>query len=312
MPSRSEATQDVLRLFVGAASASQVSLFKNPNFGGRSVSLGVGQHRFHTPDDFNDVASSIRVPAGLVVVLYGDADDGGPYGISVDLLEDCPDLSVYNLSKKVSCVSVFTSARSDGFVWARATVQNGQYVPGHWERQRADGQGPANPGVGAVAPPIPPHQPPVTTSIQVNDSKSVITTLGAQTPTQSSFWEHVVADQLGVVGNDFDGAEEIGSAAFERASNSHLIPDFINFWYPQISPRDHRGRYFKQTLIGILDDAHVADAPTTYIDHDVNIDIVPHPSTSGSSPRAIRGPTPTSCRRSGTPPMRQGRCKVVM
>jgi hypothetical protein len=172
---------------------------------------------------------------------------------------------------------VFTSARSDGFVWARATVQNGQYVPGHWERQRADGQGPANPGVGAVAPPIPPHQPPVTTSIQVNDSKSVITTLGAQTPTQSSFWEHVVADQLGVVGNDFDGAEEIGSAAFERASNSHLIPDFINFWYPQISPRDHRGRYFKQTLIGILDDAHVADAPTTYIDHDVNIDIVPHP-----------------------------------
>jgi hypothetical protein len=276
MPSHSPATE-VHRIFLGPAATLQVTLFENPNFGGRSVSLGVGQRRFFTPatPDFNDVASSIRVPAGLVVVLYTDADDGGGYGLSVDLLEDCPDLSTYHMPKAVSYVSVFTSARSDGLVWARALVQNGTYVPGHWERQRADGTGPANPGVGAVSPRIPPHTPPVTTSIQVTGTTAVIATLGPQNAVQSSFWQNVVANQFGVVGNDFDGAEELGSAAFERASNNVFIPDSINFWYPQKSPRDHTNRYFKRTLIGTLHDAHLAPISGTYVDHDLNIDIAP-------------------------------------
>jgi hypothetical protein len=263
-------------IFIGFVSSDQVSLFENPGFSGRSISLGIGQHRFFTPDDFNDIASSIRVPAGLVVVLYEDADEGGGYGISVDLLEDCPDLSVYNLDNKVSYVTVFSSTRSDGFVFARAILQNGTYVPGHWERQRASGQGPANPGVGAVSPPIPPHVQPVTTTIQVSGTRSVITSLGAQSAAENSYWKHAVNDQFGVISSDFRGAEEIGTAAFERASNNPVIPDFINFWYPQLprDPRDHR-RPVKRTLIGTVDDVHIAEISGTYVDHDLNISIAP-------------------------------------
>jgi hypothetical protein len=254
--------------------SSQVSLFENPGFGGRSVSLGIGQHRFFTADDFNDLASSIRVPAGLVAILYEHADEGGAYGISVDLLEDCPNMSVYNFDKKVSYVSVFAAATSEGLVWARAVLRDGTFIPGHWERRRASGQGPANPGVGAVAPPLPSRAPPVPTNIQVSGTRSVITSLGAQTHLESSTWEHAVADQFGVLGSDFRGAEEMGTAAVERASNHPLIPDSINFWYPQVQPRDHRAP-FKRTLIGTVDAVHVADFEGTYEDHDLNILIAP-------------------------------------
>jgi hypothetical protein len=254
---------------------SLVSLFENPGFGGRSVSLEIGQHRFFTPDDFNDLASSVRVPAGLVVILYEHADEGGGYGISVDLLEDCPDLSVYNFDNKVSYVTVFAATTSDGLVWARASLQNGTFVSGHWERRRADGQGPPNPGRGTVAPPIPSRAPPVPTSIQVSGTKSVIMSLGAQSQLESINWEHAVTDQFGVMGSDFRGAEEIGSAAFERASNNPVIPDNINFWYPQKGPRDHRAGYFKRTLIGTVDDVHLANIGGTYEDHDLNILIAP-------------------------------------
>ena len=41
---------------------SPITLFEEPNFGGRSRVLDIGQRRFFTPDDFNDVASSIQVP----------------------------------------------------------------------------------------------------------------------------------------------------------------------------------------------------------------------------------------------------------
>jgi hypothetical protein len=256
-------------------SSDRVSLFESPGFGGRSVSLGIGQHRFFTADDFNDLASSVQVPAGLVVILYGDADEGGGYGISVDLLEDSPNLSVYNFDNKASYVTVFATTTSAGLVWARAVLQNGMFVPGHWERRRADGQGPPNPGFGTVAPPIPSHAPPVITSIQVSGTKSVITSLGAQSQLERGYWEHAVTDQFGVIGSDFREAEEIGSAAFERASNNPVIPDSINFWYPQMRPRDHRGRYFKSTLIGTVDDVHLASIGGTYEDHDLNILIAP-------------------------------------
>jgi hypothetical protein len=67
----------------------KVTLFEAPDFAGRSLTLDVGQHRFFTPDDFNDLASSIRVPAGFVAMLFEHADNGGGYGKAVDLLEDC-------------------------------------------------------------------------------------------------------------------------------------------------------------------------------------------------------------------------------
>jgi hypothetical protein len=254
----------------------QVTLFEAPNFAGRSLALGVGQYRFFTPADFNDVASSIRVPAGLVAMLFEHADEGGGYGRWVDLLEDCPNLAVYGLDKIVSYVNVFGQFTDDGHVWARGSMQAGNFVPGHWERRRASGELPPNPGVGVVGPPLPSRAPPPQTTIQVTGTTSVITTLGAQPAPDSAYFDRVVSEQFGVIGSDFRGGEELGTAAFERASHSRWIPDWINFWYPQLpnDPRDHR-RPRKRTLIGTVDDVHVANIPGTYQDFDLNILIAP-------------------------------------
>jgi hypothetical protein len=257
--------------------ANSVTIFEEPNFGGRSKTLGVGEHRFLTPDDFNDVVSSIRVPAGFAAMLFEHADDGGGFGRSVDLLEDCADLSKLNFNDVTSYITVFATHRPDGFIWVRNSLQNGQFVAGHWERQKAGGGPPPSP-VAVVSPPLPPHAgKPVTTVIQVNGAQSTITSLGPQTFLDASLWEHATADQMGVIGSDFRGVEEIGSAAFERGSNNFFIPDNLNFWYPQKQPNDHRSVvFFKRTLVGKVESVHIANIPGTFEDHDVNIDITPN------------------------------------
>ena len=62
-----------------------------------------------------------------VAILYEHANEFIGYGASVDLLEDCPDLSVYGFDKKTSYVHVFRAER-DGFVWARGAIRDGQFV----------------------------------------------------------------------------------------------------------------------------------------------------------------------------------------
>jgi hypothetical protein len=138
--------------FTATAVAPSVVIYEHPNFGGQSQTLGVGGHIL---SDFNDMASSIQVPAGLVALLYEDIDAGGGYGLSVDLLEDRPNLSQVNFNDKLSYVCVFSRTDPQGFIWARASVQNGQFVAGHWERQRVGGT-PVN-TTAVVAPPLPPH-----------------------------------------------------------------------------------------------------------------------------------------------------------
>jgi len=253
-----------------------VTLWDGKGFTGNSFTIGIGQRRLFGLEDFNDAASSIQVPAGLVAVMYQHADDFGPYGLYVDLLEDTPDLSIYGLDKQISYVTVFETSNPQGYVWARAIGSGTSFVSGHWERARANGQLPPNPGVGAVGPPLPSQAPPPTTVVQVTGSTFAIQVLGPQSPIQAQQWDHAINDQFGVLGSDYRGAEEIGSAAFERASNNPIIPDFINFWYPQIQPRDHRGRYFKRTLIGTVDHAEIAALDGTYEDHDFNILVTPN------------------------------------
>ena len=238
------------KIGVGAVFTSpSVTLYENQGFTGRSMSLAFGQHRFSTPDDFNDIAASIQVPAGLVAVLYEHADDAGGYGIAVDLMEDCPDLGVYGMAKKASFINVIATPNAQGFVWARALEDGGQFIAGHWERARASGQLPSNPGHAAVWPSIPSQLPPPATVLWVNGPTTQITTLGPQDFAAASFWTHAVNDQLGIIGSDYRGAEEIGTAAFERASNNAVIPDWINFWYPQMPAHDHRAPH-KRTLVG--------------------------------------------------------------
>src|SRR5688572_6673661 len=136
---------------------SAVTLFDGAQFAGSAAFLNEGHTRFTT--DFNDAASSIRVAPGYVAVLYEHANEFSGYGASVDLLEDCPDLSVYGFDKKTSYVHVFRAER-DRFVWARGSIRDGQFVSGHWERRRADGSSP-NSNVAVVSPPVAPRTEPL-------------------------------------------------------------------------------------------------------------------------------------------------------
>ena len=141
-----------------------VTIFEDVNFGGGSATLEVGGHRLFAAADMNDEVSSIKVPAGLVALVYEHADEAGGFGRSADLLEDCPDLSTIGLGDTISYVDVFAAerdvvARNHGtgatdtshVVWARGSIANGQYVPGHWERPRAQPP-PVGPVVVSPAP----------------------------------------------------------------------------------------------------------------------------------------------------------------
>lgn len=273
-----------------------VVVYEQPGFTGRSLELTPGEHRL---TDWKP--ASVRVPQGLVAYLYQSADAAGGSGVSVDLLEDHRDLSEFGLSGNVSLVSVFPSARQ-GLYWARNSIQNGHFVAGHWERNRAAGN-PVN-TVAVASPPLPGHAPSTPTSIQQQGTTWTIGALGPQSTSDAALWTRADAT-MGVIGSDFRGPQEIGSAKFERASNNVLIPDWLNFWYPNRQPNDHRSVvYFKRTLTGTIankltknwsgkvpdgmggfrvisgtyersDEPHVANINGTYPDHDLNIDVFP-------------------------------------
>src|SRR6476469_4919499 len=66
-----------------------VTIYEDADFGGTGIFLDVGEYRLFGASDMNDTISSIQVPAGLVAMVFEDADSGGGYGISADFLEDC-------------------------------------------------------------------------------------------------------------------------------------------------------------------------------------------------------------------------------
>ncbi|HNR15109.1 MAG TPA: hypothetical protein PKG90_00455 [Chitinophagaceae bacterium] len=247
-----------------------VVLYEHANYSGAFKTLGPGQYAL---TDFNDVASSIKVPAGMVAYVYEHAAPAQGYGISVDFLEDIPDLSVYNFNDKVSYINIFYATKDNQYVWKRNALVNAKFVSGHWERKRARPEPPNT--VAVVSPPIPGPISATSTVLTVNGASTTITTLGNQSLEGKAFWE-IAKDQMGIIGNDYRGREEIGTACFERASNNVLIPDNLNFWYPQRPSNDHRNP-FKRTLSGQVARAAQANIQGTYADFDVNIDIIPYP-----------------------------------
>lgn len=112
----------------------KVVLYDNENFEGRSKELAIGQYRL---DDFNDVASSIRIPKGLAVFLYEHSDEEGGYGMWADWVADLSNLDQMSLNNKASYITVF-SAENNGLIWMPATMPGGNLVSGHWERPRAN------------------------------------------------------------------------------------------------------------------------------------------------------------------------------
>lgn len=251
----------------------QVWLFENPGYGGASKAFGPGEYLL---SDFNDKASSIKVPAGMVAYLYEHGSTGKGYGVSVDLLEDNADLGSLNFSKKLSYLSVFYATRDNMYVWARNAYVNGQFVAGHWERKKANPGAPNT--VAVVSPSIDAPLPTTASVLQVNGANTNIQQLGIQTAEGRSLWERAMNSQLGIIGNDYRGTEFLGSACFQRASNNFAIPDFLNFWYLQKQKNDHRSNpYFKRTLTGEINRVHQVNITGTFEDFDVNIDIKPDP-----------------------------------
>lgn len=126
----------------------KITVYENPNFEGRSKSFGIGSHSFLPAVGFNDVVSSIKVPAGLVVVVYEHAGPSGGYGHYVDFLEDQPDLARYNMDNKISHLEIFNQSGPDG-KWVRNGIRAGRFTPGFWHAERED------PKVGEKSPPRP-------------------------------------------------------------------------------------------------------------------------------------------------------------
>lgn len=85
-----------------------VTLYKDSKYSGEFLFVKPGNIRFTGKFDFNDLTSSIEVPKGFVAVIYEHSDNKGGYGRSVDLMENCEDLSKFDLNDKISYISVFS------------------------------------------------------------------------------------------------------------------------------------------------------------------------------------------------------------
>jgi hypothetical protein len=257
-----------------SAYGQTVTVYENPNYQGSSKTLSVGQYSL---SDFNDMISSVKVPPGMVIILYEHSGGTQGYGVTVDLMEDQPDLSTLNFNDITSYAIVSPTTRNNTYVWARGSIKDGQYVAGHWERMRANGMLPAN-GGPVVSPGIAPPAPTNPSVLSVNGPTTTITSLGLQSTEGQMKWTIAMNDQMGVFGNDYRGIDEIGSSCFERASNNTFIPDNINFWYPQKQKNDHRSVvYFKRTLVGTVKRADQFVHAGTFQDYDINVDIIPDP-----------------------------------
>ena len=262
----------ILKLsFTVMAQTPAVVLYDQVNYSGNEKRLGIGRYLLSNLNFDNKVAS-IKIPEGIVAVLYESGTKKEGYGISVDLLENCPDISVYKLNNKVSYIRIFKATRGN-YVYSRNAIVNGRFRFGAWERKRKNPL-PIN-HTAVVSPPIPKPSETIstTTVMSVNGPNTTIKTLGVQSSKGRTLWKKATNNQLGVIGNDFRGNIQTGSAAFERASNNIAIPDNINFWFPQKQGRSKL--YFKRTLAGKVEEAHQTIIRGTFEDYDVNIYIRP-------------------------------------
>ncbi|HKO96604.1 MAG TPA: hypothetical protein VJU86_06420 [Pyrinomonadaceae bacterium] len=171
--------------------SQSIILFEDPNFGGRSHPFGIGSYRL-LPEhgSFNDLASSIKVPLGLVVIVYEHSDEGGGYGESVDFLEDQSDLSRYGFDNKISHVDIF-AARRGSEVYERNKIENGRVVKGSWAQATDD---PINPN--PVIAPFKPANVPEITAFEADPN------LIRQGQSTTLRWQTVNADRV-VIGERY-------------------------------------------------------------------------------------------------------------
>jgi hypothetical protein len=144
----------------------EVTVYADANFAGESIILKPG---VYTMAELNDKISSVKVPPGIVAVIYEHVYNGAGYGRYTELMEDCTDLSVYDLDDKLSFINIFYASK-DIYDYARGRLVNNQYVNGHWERQRVNGAKPENSPPAAVSVLPDPRIKPVTPVNNIDES----------------------------------------------------------------------------------------------------------------------------------------------
>jgi hypothetical protein len=133
---------------------AEVVIFQDANFQGVSHAIpvgefGVGLKTWH----LDDAVSSIRVPPGMVAVVYEFADLAGGYGRFVDFLEDQPDMSVFGLNDQISWVAAFAANSAQKGQWVRNAVSAHGFVAGHWSGSQDPIASNPTPVVAPYAPP---------------------------------------------------------------------------------------------------------------------------------------------------------------
>lgn len=93
---------------------------------------------------------------------------------------------------------------------------------------------------------------------------------------QLALWNRADTKQLGIIGNDWDGDDEIGTAPFERKMDLGIAhPQFLNFWYPNIRTQDNN-RAWKRTMIGHMkEEAEHYENDFVFPDHDIDFYVIP-------------------------------------
>lgn len=111
----------------------EVRFYEEVNYTGRFEEIiltSVADTKNHSITELNNRISSVKVPKGFVVILY--ENDDGKKGKSIELMEDCPDLSELGWKNKTSYTSVFFSVKPGGR-YVKTKKVNGKTIPGHWE-----------------------------------------------------------------------------------------------------------------------------------------------------------------------------------
>jgi hypothetical protein len=106
-------------------------------------------------------------------------------------------------------------------------------------------------------------------------SNTVRYDLAKLTSAEMDLWNRAQSQQLGVIGNDYDGRDEIGTAPVERKMNLGITDaQFLDFWFPNTRPQDNK-RAFKQTMIGHVKGSEHYENSIVFPDYDIDFYVEP-------------------------------------
>lgn len=123
---------DAQKFNTPASENYEVRFYEDANYKGRFEEIiltSIADTKNHSLKELNNRICSVKVPKGFVVILYENDEKKGK---SIELTEDCPDLSTLGWKNKTSYSSVFFSVKPGGR-YIKTKKINGKIIPGHWE-----------------------------------------------------------------------------------------------------------------------------------------------------------------------------------